>query len=240
MPNWCENILTVSSNDKETLKKLYDDNVVPNEEYPKSAQLSFNKSVPMPEFPEDSDSWYSWCVGNWGTKWEPVCHDKYGFDIVYECSGLHEIKINLDTAWAPPMNWIEAVSIKYPDLCFELRFADMAMDFSGYAVCEDGDLDIEQGPCGMYFGMRKCEFCEEDEEEYISWDEERRYRFLVHYNCCDLCEKKAFKTIGKFVRDKKIEKLPKKLACMRIGRNAILDNYLMRKVFVPRLNDCVN
>ena len=38
----------------------------------------------------------------------------------------------------------------------------------------------------------------------------------------------------------KVENLPKKLACMRMGRNAIVNNYLMRKVFIPRLHDCVN
>ena len=38
----------------------------------------------------------------------------------------------------------------------------------------------------------------------------------------------------------KVENLPKKLACMRVGRNAIVNNYLMRKVFIPRLHDCVN
>ena len=36
-----------------------------------------------------------------------------------------------------------------------------------------------------------------------------------------------------------IKKLQKKLACMRMGRNPIMNNYLMRKVFIPRLRDCV-
>ena len=104
------------------------------------------------------------------------------------------------------------------------------MDFSGCAIIQNGDGEVIRGNCGEFYGERQCEFCE---DEYITWDEERRY------NCCECCEKNSFNTIGKFVRKKKIENLPKKLACMRIGRNAILDNYLMRKVFIPRLNECV-
>ena len=106
-----------------------------------------------------------------------------------------------------------------------LTFLDMLY------LYENGDLKEErEGHCGEYYGERDCDLCENG---YIQWDEERRYY------CCECCENNAFDTIGKFVRKKKIENLPKKLACMRIGRNAILDNYLMRKVFIPRLNECV-
>ena len=226
MPDYCDNSLIVSSNDKETLKKFYEENVEPNEEVPEFSCLSFNKSVPKPEFPENDGSWYDWCINNWGTKWEP---DDYYYEPSVEMDE-ETLSFNFHTAWSPPIQWLEAVSKKYPDLHFELRFAGEGGDFSGYALYENGDLQEErEGQCGEYYGERECQICEDG---YIQWDVHR-------YNCCDRCESNSFDTIGKFVRKKKIENLPKKLACMRIGRNAILDNYLMRKVFIPRLNECV-
>jgi hypothetical protein len=189
----------------------------------------------MPEFPEeDNDSWYYWRNMNWGTKWEPKCEcDEYGFDNFYtECLHYHEGSIYFDTAWRPPIQWLTTVSEKYPDLLFELRYSECGMNFSGYIRIEDKWIYCgDEGNCGEYYGERECQFC----DGYIQWDEGRRY----NNNSCECCETKSFDTIGKFVRKKKIENLPKKLACMRIGRNAILDNYLMRKVFVFRLNECV-
>jgi hypothetical protein len=38
---------------------------------------------------------------------------------------------------------------------------------------------------------------------------------------------------------KKIATLRQRLACMRIARNPIMDNYLMRKVFLRRLDELV-
>lgn len=221
MPDWCDNSLIVSSNDKETLKKFFEENVVPDEGNLEFSCLSFNKSVPKPE----GNYGNRWCIENWGTKWEADSS-------VYEMDE-ETLLFNFLTAWSPPIQWLEAVSKKYPDLHFELRFAEKGCGFSGYALYDNGDLQEEQeGQCGEYFGERECQFCEDG---YIQWDEECRY----NNKCCEDCEYNSFHIIGKFVRKKKIENLPKKLACMRIGRNAILDNYLMRKVFVPRLNECV-
>lgn len=76
------------------------------------------------------DNWYDWQIANWGTKWN--AYDQF-FD------GDNMIEFN--TAWSTPYNAIIALSVKYPKLCFEVKFADE--DF-GYNV---GEYIIENGRC---------------------------------------------------------------------------------------------
>jgi len=188
-------------------------------------KLSFAKAVPEPEYEGGWDR-LNWRIDNWGTKWNPeMRHDyKEGDKTLY-----------FETAWSPPDGWLKPVANKYPNLCFSLRFAEPGCDFSGIIKWEYGELvKKDSGDNGVYYGLRYCENC----GDCISWDccdTDWNHDFGMCTNCFD----EACKTIKSAVRTKKIEKLPQKLACMRMGRNPIVDNYLMRKVFVPRLNECV-
>ena len=70
----------------------------------------------------------------------------------------------------------------------------------------------------------------------IEEDRERNLRI-----CCPKCCKEIRENKKKDEKDEKDKKdMFGRLACMRMGRNAIVNNYLMRKVFIPRLHDCVN
>jgi hypothetical protein len=124
---------------------------------------------------------------------------------------------------------------KYPSLCFSLRFAEGGEGFSGVQTYVDGVcVEDKVGECGEYYGGRYCQNC----QGYITWeccDTDWKHEF----DMCEDCFDEACKTIKSAVRAKKIKKLPQRLACLRMGRNPIMDNYLMRKVFVPRLNDCI-
>lgn len=60
MPNWCENILTISVNEvtdelpQGILSYLLDEN----------EELTFGKTRPRPEEVVDDDTWYDWCCDN--------------------------------------------------------------------------------------------------------------------------------------------------------------------------------
>jgi len=231
MPNWCENRLQiVGTPDKVQIFK--DENF--DEE-----GLKFYKSVPVPEELGDWD--YDWCIQNWGTKWDLECifhgdSSAYDYTCSYKgiCSNLFTYS-EFNTAWCPPSAWLHTVAAKYPYLKFTLQYAESGCGFSGIMVFKNGEcIQDDEAENGVYFGDNFCQAC----EEHVSHEDYDAYWDPKFHICTD-CRDKSFRKIGRFVRQKKLEQLPKRLACMRIGRNSILDNYMMRKVFIPRLQQCV-
>ena len=215
MPNWCDNHLQICGSD-DAVAKFMKENVNRDNE------LSFAMSCPVPEELGDWD--YYWCRDNWGTKWDAT-------DSQVEDSDIH-----FNTAWGPPTAWLEKVAEKYSTLSFTLRYAESGCGFSGVLKYVDGILVTElDGKCGDYFGYKYCHNCQEELWwEYCDFD-----MWKDDFNMCAQCFNEACITIKNAVRSKKIQQLPKKLACRRMGRNPIMDNYLMCKVFIPRLNECV-
>ncbi len=78
-------------------------------------------------------AWYSWCNANWGTKW-----NSYGYHDYTE-KDFDGSTIEFQTAWGCAFPVIETLAERYPDLHFELRWADE--DF-GYNV---GEKEYEDG-----------------------------------------------------------------------------------------------
>lgn len=85
-----------------------------------------------------ADNWYDWQTSNWGTKWnayEQVEHD--------------ENELEFNTAWSTPLQAIEHLSKKYPQVEFQVRYADE--DF-GYNVGEysiiNGEIESQNIPDG--------------------------------------------------------------------------------------------
>ena len=134
MPNWCENRVRLSDNGANSeqfdkLVKLLDGpnpfNAIypqpdwkntPNEkgELPKKEVHKNDKGEIIWEtfnFPDgkNDDRWYSWCVDNWGTKWD-MC-DKYTAEIE---EGWAEFGFN--TAWGPPQGIYEKITEDLPDV----------------------------------------------------------------------------------------------------------------------------
>jgi hypothetical protein len=100
MPNWCANNAEFNNDDVAEVAKLEahlkfldekksDDNI--------EAGL-FAYFVPRP--PEEEESWYEWNISNWGTKWEASIYS-------WEKLNDNSIRINFDTAWAPPTAFYE-------------------------------------------------------------------------------------------------------------------------------------
>ena len=117
--------------------------------------IDFDKIIPQPEGLYMGDlgkkewelykdnNWYDWRYKNWGTKW-----NSYG----YTCGAVYnedDNQIRFETANGSARKIIAALSRQYPDVLFELRYADE--DF-GYNVgeitfCGGEDIDgrIPQG-----------------------------------------------------------------------------------------------
>ena len=57
--------------------------------------------------------WYGWSTDNWGTKWN-----------AYSTNDTDTDEVSFETAWSNPYPVIVALSAKYPEAVFHLRFAD--------------------------------------------------------------------------------------------------------------------
>lgn len=68
-------------------------------------------------------NWYEWNIANYGTKWDAgeASIDDMG----------DELEIQFDTAWAPPVAWLEKVEPLFPKLKFELHYEEPGMGFKG-------------------------------------------------------------------------------------------------------------
>lgn len=109
--------------------------------------VDFNKIIPQPEGLYMGDlgikerelykdnNWYDWRCMNWGTKW-----NSYGYE---DGVAYYEDKnqIFFLTANRSPLTVIEALSRQYPDVLFELRYADEDFGYNtGYISYEAGEV----------------------------------------------------------------------------------------------------
>ena len=149
MPNWCNNILTISEPSAELVKYLQEEG------------FSFDKIKPMPPELKEGDGWYDWAVENWGTKWD-LNENPFLFDSISE----NEISFWFDTAWSPPMGVIEALSEKFYKDHFVLQYLEMGMSFCGEASFSDGSVvDNQSGEEKEVAKFAKEIFGYEDQED---------------------------------------------------------------------------
>tara|TARA_B000000532_G_scaffold1587_1_gene1246 strand:+ start:43 stop:495 length:453 start_codon:yes stop_codon:yes gene_type:complete len=149
MPNWCNNRVTVFSDDTESVKKIKEifeskDSVfgkiieepdwkrLPNEkgQFPtvkqhlgKDGQVMFETH----EFPDgkNDDRWYHWNIQNWGTKWD-ACHVEIEY---YDDS---QIEMRFDTAWSPPEPICNRLREMFDDIHISWFYDEPGMEFAGY------------------------------------------------------------------------------------------------------------
>ena len=145
MPNWCENRLVVASEDKKGMKKFLsllgvsEDWMDSDRHRPDKVENLLSVFYPMPKelegtkSPSSSPNWYSWCIDNWGTKWDVTA---YVDDLDTEY-----LVLTFESAWSPPVQWLEKVAKDYPTLDFILRYDEGGMCFMGVAKGRDGVVD---------------------------------------------------------------------------------------------------
>lgn len=105
--------------------------------------FDFEKIVPMPENifrgplgqkerdTYGANNWYDWSLANWGTKW-----NSYDGEWYWEGES-----IQFNTAWSTPEAIYRALIRKFPNLDFEVKFADEDMGYN----CGKFSYDSEQG-----------------------------------------------------------------------------------------------
>lgn len=88
--------------------------------------------------------WYPWAVDNWGTKWN-----------AYELEEHSRDTIKFETAWSHPRPVYDALSKKFADVTFEVKYADEDTGHNlGHFECVNGSFrdinsfdDPEQFAC---------------------------------------------------------------------------------------------
>ena len=135
MPNWCNNTLYINADNKEDmqkLKNLLDETLEISKDNGCAIGL-LNAIIEMPKAYEgtkkgsdgDAENWYDWRLANWGTKWDVEC-----YETTMEEKYMH---FAFDSAWAPPISWLEIVAQLFPKLRFTLKYDEPGMGFMGVA-----------------------------------------------------------------------------------------------------------
>ena len=130
MPNWCSNTLRVFGPAEDVRRfKEQATGYLPWHKIKgqKQTVLNFHSLVPVP--PEIltagyNDAGYHWERENWGCKWgacEASLADEWEDTLIY----------SFDTAWSPPIAFLEKLAPQWPTLKFLLDYEEMSMGFKG-------------------------------------------------------------------------------------------------------------
>lgn len=143
MPNWCDNIITITAVDADVLQLAIntmrgDDNRI----------LSFSAIYPPPESVSDEDM-LAWQRGAWGCKWDIVNDDltddwERSQSLDTEGQPFYMISACFQTAWSPPTGVFAELATRYPALRINLRYCETGACFAGYTEWEDGSLCDEE------------------------------------------------------------------------------------------------
>lgn len=92
----------------------------------------------------NNNDWYSFNNREWGTKWDIALSDDasdYEREQMLTVESDTTIIYRFDTAWSPPMNAIERLSLQYPDATFTLEYEEE----QGWG----GTMEIIDGSCNQ-------------------------------------------------------------------------------------------
>ena len=156
MPNWCYNSVELHHDDVSKIDAL-------EAELLKEKPQVFNHLRPNP-----AGEWsYDWSISYWGTKWDVEAQDWERYD-------EHCIRINFDSAWAPPVTlyefleeqgWTVDAMYHEPGMAFIGRFVDGFDEVYEYDVSDRET--IENLPQDLIdFGGLMDELERWEEEEY--------------------------------------------------------------------------
>ena len=146
MPNWCSNQLRVFGPDEDVARFKEQAAGCSPWEHVKDQEhnvLNFHSLVPIP--PEIlaagyNDAGYNWEREQWGCKWGACASH-----LMDEWEG--HLHYAFETAWAPPVPFLEKLAPQWPTLKFLLDYEELSMGFKGItkaagAVIEDHCLEL--------------------------------------------------------------------------------------------------
>jgi hypothetical protein len=106
-------------------------------------------------------NWYDWKVGHWETKWDTA-------DSTIESETNNTIVYYFETAWSPPMRFLQKISRDYPDFTFSIHYniegnnIMATVDYhNGIIVREEEASELE---CMIYDFNKWCSY---DDYEYV-------------------------------------------------------------------------
>ena len=143
MPNWTCNILTMSGPEADI--KAFRQKAVGHSPWLTAAELTvekpeplnFHSIVPVPKEVLKAGymkAGYGWEKANWGCKWG-ACHCQ----VVDNDKGW--LIYQFDSAWCPPVEFIEAAAKLWPSLTFKLEYEELGEGFKGLAKAVGGSLE---------------------------------------------------------------------------------------------------
>lgn len=124
----------------------------------------FTQFFPCPQDLYDNpgngfDTWYSWHVDHWGTKWDVF----FGDITLSDSNDNANFQMWFDTAWSPPLTFVNSVSELYPLLSFRCAYSEGGMAFAGYTDIKAGVADDEYEVSEVNWDYPKDENGDEDE-----------------------------------------------------------------------------
>lgn len=146
MPNWCENTLTIQGPADQVAAFVAQAQGTPVDWGDGASgrhALCFHQFVPVPAdvvAQGYATAGFAWCVTHWGTKWEP---SRLGVDppyIVPLPDGAATTQYSFNTAWDPPIPWVNAVAAQWPDLLFHLVYGESGVNHFGEVQWAQGAL----------------------------------------------------------------------------------------------------
>jgi len=171
MPNWCNNVLTITG-DKVQLDKIK----YLLEESAKEKQGMFITLVGLPEgiTPEEHDKdWWDIHISYWGCKWD-VDYEEHSASYYDD-----HMTLCFETAWSPPIEFCGKLS-QYFNVEVQNFYSEPGVGFAGLCACYP-DGTYEDDELGYMEGMYKYDnegfWCEvesniENEIENVDWDDE--------------------------------------------------------------------
>ena len=195
MPNWCNNYLELEHDDPEMItraKKAFAEGKLLAEFCPVPESLHIvagrvGDGDEQKKLEEDTarniathgyGNWYDYCVNEWGTKWDVGGDGDQATQV-----GPTDLRMNFDSAWAPPVPAME----KFQDLGFKVKlvywesgmcfcglFDENGDDYYDYSDMTADELEAEINPeiddcMGIVENLRTWEE-ENAEEENIDID----------------------------------------------------------------------
>lgn len=128
MPNWCNNKLAVYGPDEDVQRfKVQAAGHSPWPTEDRASVLNFHSLVPIPAeviAAGCAAAGYDWERAHWGCKWG-ACHP----ELVDEWEG--HLTYTFDTAWSPPLEFLQQLGPQWPNLIFLLDYEEMGMGFKG-------------------------------------------------------------------------------------------------------------
>ena len=166
MPNWSSNALILTPLNDQGIKDIADY----IEEVKSTTQDEFNglfsKRFPRPEsVVGDGGAACNWSCKNWGTKWDTSIEGWDAIEIIDE-SDTH-FHMVFDTAWAPPMKYVERLSEQLPNVRFEIAYSEQGMAFAGTAVIQNGQTLSESEVAVTWDTEYDDDECEHEGDNYV-------------------------------------------------------------------------